>query len=89
MPVLTGEPLEWLAQRVPDAPVSPGGGRPATDKPAALRGMFWILDNGAKRKSLPRQMKDIDAMLGSSRLRRLSEPERKEGKSEPLPEFGR
>jgi hypothetical protein len=48
MPVLTDEQLEWLAERVSDAPVRPRGGRPATDKRAALRGVFWILDNGAK-----------------------------------------
>ena len=52
---LTDEQLEWLADRVPDAPVSPKGGRPATDKRNALRGIFWILDNGAKWKDLPRR----------------------------------
>jgi len=52
---LTDEQLDWLAQRVPDAPVSPKGGRPAIDKRAALRGIFWILDNGAKWKDLPRR----------------------------------
>lgn len=51
---LTDEQLEWLAARVPDAPVSPKGGRPAMDKRRALRGIFWILDNGAKWKDLPR-----------------------------------
>jgi transposase len=34
--------------------VNPKGGRPATDKRAALRGIFWILDNGAKWKDLSR-----------------------------------
>lgn len=52
---LTDEQLEWLAERVPDAPVSPRGGRPATDKRMSLRGIFWILDNGAKWKDLPRR----------------------------------
>lgn len=52
---LTDEQLEWLAERVPDAPVSPRGGRPATDKRLALRGIFWVLDNGAKWKDLPRR----------------------------------
>jgi transposase len=52
---LTDEQLDWLADRVPDAPVSPKGGRPAIDKRAALRGIFWILDNGAKWKDLPRR----------------------------------
>lgn len=52
---LTDEELEWLAARVPDAPVSPKGGRPAMDKRQALRGIFWVLDNGAKWKDLPRE----------------------------------
>lgn len=52
---LTDEQLDWLAERVPDAPVSPKGGRPAIDKRRALRGIFWILDNGAKWKDLPRR----------------------------------
>jgi len=52
---LTDEQLEWLAARVPDAPVSAKGGRPAMDKRQALRGIFWILDNGAKWKDLPRK----------------------------------
>lgn len=51
---LTDEQLEWLAERVPDAPVSPKGGRPAMDKRRALRGIFWVLDNGAKWKDLPK-----------------------------------
>jgi hypothetical protein len=55
MLTLTDEQLEWLAARVPDAPVSKKGGRPATDKRRALRGIFWILDNGAKWKDLPRR----------------------------------
>jgi transposase len=55
MLTLTDEQLEWLAARVPDAPVSPKGGRPAMDKRRALRGIFWILDNGAKWKDLPRR----------------------------------
>jgi transposase len=52
---LTDEQVEWLAERVPDAPVNPKGGRPPMDKRRALRGIFWILDNGAKWKDLPRQ----------------------------------
>ncbi|MFN0131173.1 MAG: transposase, partial [Phycisphaerales bacterium] len=51
---LTEEQIEWLAARVPDAPRPPKGGRPAMDKRRALRGIFWILDNGAKWKDLPR-----------------------------------
>ncbi len=45
---LTDERIEWLAGRVPDAPVSPKGGRPPMHKRTALRGSFWILDDGAK-----------------------------------------
>lgn len=52
---LTDEEVEWLAERIPDAPVSPKGGRPPTDKRQAIRGIFWILDNGAKWKDLPRR----------------------------------
>lgn len=52
---LTDEQLDWLEKRVPDAPVSPLGGRPPTDNRQALRGIFWILDNGAKWKDLPRE----------------------------------
>ncbi len=52
---LTEEQLDWLAERVPDAQVSPRGGRPAMDKRQALRGIFWVLDNGAKWKDLPRR----------------------------------
>jgi transposase len=55
MLTLTDEQLDWLAEHVPDAPVSPLGGRPATDKRRALRGIFWILDNSAKWKDLPRE----------------------------------
>lgn len=51
---LTEEQLDWLAERIPDAPVSPRGGRPPMDKRQALRGIFWVLDNGAKWKDLPR-----------------------------------
>jgi transposase len=51
---LTDAQVEWLDERVPGAPVNPKGGRPAMDKRQALRGIFWILDNGAKWKDLPR-----------------------------------
>lgn len=50
---LSKEQLDWLESQVPDAPVSPKGGRPAIDKRKALEGIFWILDNGAKWKDLP------------------------------------
>jgi len=55
MLTLTDERWGWLCERVPDAPVNPKGGRPPTDKREALRGIFWILDNGAKWKDLPRR----------------------------------
>ena len=51
---LTEEQLDWLAERIPDATKSPLGGRPPADKKKVLRGIFWILDNGAKWKDLPR-----------------------------------
>jgi transposase len=51
---LTDEQLDWICDRVPDAPRSPLGGRPPTDKRKAVAGIFWILDNGAKWKDLPR-----------------------------------
>ena len=55
MLTLTDEHLDWLCERVSDAPVSPKGGRPPVPKRQALRGIFWILDNGAKWKDLPRE----------------------------------
>jgi transposase len=54
MLTLTDKKLECLCDRVPDAPVSPKGGRPQVPKREALSGIFWILDNGAKWKDLPR-----------------------------------
>jgi transposase len=35
--------------------VSPKGGRPTADKRDVIRGIFRILDNGAKWKDFPRQ----------------------------------
>lgn len=52
---LTDDIRDWLLQRIPDAPVNPKGGRPPLDKARVLRGIFWILDNGAKWKDLPRE----------------------------------
>lgn len=46
---------EWILARLPDPAISPKGGRPPLDKERALRGIFWILDNGAKWKDLPRE----------------------------------
>lgn len=53
MLVLTDEQLEWLCEQIPDPPRDPRGGRPAADKRKTIRGIFWILDNGAKWKDLP------------------------------------
>jgi transposase len=52
---LTDEQLDWLAARIPDVPRTRNGGRPVADKRQVLRGIFWILDNGAKWKDLPRE----------------------------------
>lgn len=52
---LTDEQLNWLCERVPDPPRNPLGGRPPTCKRKVIRGIFWILDNGAKWKDLPRK----------------------------------
>lgn len=52
---LTDEQLDWLVERIPDMPKSPKGGRPPADKRKVVRGIFWMLDNGAKWKDLPRR----------------------------------
>lgn len=52
---LTESQLDWLAERIPDAPRSPRGGRPPVDKRIIICGIFWMLDNGAKWKDLPRR----------------------------------
>ena len=52
---LTNEQLDWLVERIPDAPRSPLGGRPPAEKRKTLRGIFRMLDNGAKWKNLPRR----------------------------------
>lgn len=54
MLTLTEEQLDWLCERIPDPIRSPKGGRPPADKRDVVRGIFWILDNGAKWKDLPR-----------------------------------
>lgn len=55
MLTLTDEQLDWICERIPEPPVNPLGGRPKTDKRNAVRGIFWMLDNGAKWKDLPRK----------------------------------
>jgi transposase len=55
MLTLTDEQLDWLLERIPDCPKSPKGGRPPEEKRKVVQGIFWILDNGAKWKDLPRQ----------------------------------
>lgn len=42
-------------ERLPDTPTSAKGGRPPLDRARVLRGIFWILDNGANWKDLPRE----------------------------------
>lgn len=53
MPRLSEEQLDWLCRKLPDAPVSPKGGRPRVEKRRVIAGIFWILDSGAKWKDLP------------------------------------
>ena len=55
MLTLTDEQLDWLAERIPDSKRNPLGGRPPANKRKVLRGIFWVLDNGAKWKDLPRE----------------------------------
>jgi len=55
MLTLTEEQLEWLLERIPDPPKSPKGGRPPAEKRKMVQGIFWILDNGAKWKDMPRR----------------------------------
>jgi transposase len=50
---LKEEQLDWLCEKLPDAPVSPKGGRPRVEKRRVIAGIFWILDSGAKWKNLP------------------------------------
>jgi transposase len=50
---LTDEQVDWLCERIPDPPRSSRGGRPPADKRRVIRGIFGILDNGAKWKDLP------------------------------------
>lgn len=47
---------------MPDVPRSPLGDRSPTDKRAAVAGIFWLLDNGAKWKNLPRRFGSRNAV---------------------------
>lgn len=55
MLTFTDEQLDWLVARLPISERNPKGGRPEADRRRTLQGIFWILDNGAKWKDLPRQ----------------------------------
>lgn len=44
-----------LCELLPDDPPRPKRGRPRADRRQALKGIFRILDNGAKWKSLPEE----------------------------------
>lgn len=56
MAQLSEELIDWLIARIPDPSRSPLGGRPQVDKRRVLRGIFWMLDNGAKWKDLPSEL---------------------------------
>ena len=55
MLTLTDEQLTWLLERIPDPQKNPKGGRPPEEKRKVVQGIFWMLDNGAKWKDLPRR----------------------------------
>jgi transposase len=49
----TEDQLDWLCEQIPDPVRSPKGERQPEEKRQVLRGIFWVLDNGAKWKALP------------------------------------
>src|SRR5262245_41320809 len=55
MLTLGDEQLDRVCARIPHPPRSPLDGRPVVDKRKVVSGMFWLLDNGAKWKDLPRE----------------------------------
>ena len=55
MPTVTDEQLDWLCDQIPDPPCNPKGGRPPLDKRRVMAGIFWMPDNGAKWKDLPKR----------------------------------
>ncbi len=70
---MTEEQLDWLESVIPDTPRHPKGGRPPADKRKVIKGIFWILDNGAKWKDLPKRfgsMRVIVICAGSLGVRR-------------------
>lgn len=52
---LSEDELDLLESLVPDFEPNPKGGRPPIKKRQAIAGIFWILDNGAKWKDLPKR----------------------------------
>ena len=52
---MSPEVLAWICQQIPDPPKSRLGGRPCAEKRKVVAGIFWMLDNGAKWKDLPRR----------------------------------
>lgn len=62
---LTENQLDMLCEILPDNPPRPRGGRPRADKRKAIRGIFWILDNGAKWKDLPAEFGNLPAEFGT------------------------
>ena len=52
---LTDEHLDWLVERIPNARRTPNGGGPPENPRKVVCGIFWILDNGAKWKDLPKR----------------------------------
>jgi len=55
MLTLMDEQLNWLMERIPKPDKSPYGGRPPSNLRNVVQGIFWILDNGAKWKDLPKR----------------------------------
>ena len=51
---LSEQELDWLCARLPAPPPRPRGGRPPMDRRRVIAAIFWMLDNGAKWKDLPR-----------------------------------
>lgn len=46
--------MDWLFAQLPSVPARPRGGLPPMDRRRVIAAIFWILDNGAKWKDLPR-----------------------------------